>query len=93
MRVKEDQAGERRGRKRLPPASAPAGDDEGSADVRGARRLAMLSSIGLCVGVALTATGELTIGPLIDAASLAAAILAAHKLGRTGPDPGIDLSR
>lgn len=53
-----------------------------------ARRYASFSAVGLLLGIALTATGEITFGPWLSVLSLALAIGAAHTLGRCGPDPG-----
>ncbi len=63
-----------------------------------AKRWASFASAGLLLGILLTATRGALLGPWRDlasllapwlsVASLAAAIAAAHNLGRCGPDPG-----
>jgi len=63
-----------------------------------AKRWASFASAGLLLGILLTATRGALLGPWQDlasllapwlsVASLAAAIAAAHNLGRCGPDPG-----
>jgi hypothetical protein len=63
-----------------------------------AKRWAAAASAGLLLSILLTATRgaiaspwqdlALLLAPWISVASLAAAIAAAHNLGRCGPDPG-----
>lgn len=63
-----------------------------------AKRWAIFSSLGLLLGILLTATHGEILGPLgglalalapwISVASMAAAVAAAHNIGRCGPDPG-----
>jgi hypothetical protein len=65
-----------------------------------AKRWASLASAGLLLGILLSATRGALFGPLRDIAvaltpilsvvSMAAAVAAAHNLGRCGPDPGPD---
>jgi len=84
----------RKRRKRAVAAEASARADEvrhaspPTGDLRAAKRLVKLSGALLLAGVALTATGETSLGPLVDAAGLLAGVLAAHRLGRTGQDEG-----
>lgn len=93
----EGEGGERKRRKRrkravAAEASARADEVQEAAattrDLRAAKRLVKLSAALLLAGVALTATGETALGPLVDAAGLLAGVLAAHRLGRTGQDEG-----
>lgn len=93
----EGEGGERKRRKRrkraaAAEASARADDVQQASpptgDLRAAKRLVKLSAALLLAGVALTATGETSLGPLVDAAGLLAGVLAAHRLGRTGQDEG-----
>lgn len=83
----------RKRRKRAAEASARADDvreapPPAMGDLGAAKRLVKLSAALLLAGVALTATGETSLGPLVDAAGLLAGVLAAHRLGRTGQDEG-----
>lgn len=94
----EGEGGERKRRKRrkravAAEASARADDVQEASppttgELRAAKRLVKLSAALLLAGVALTATGETSLGPLVDAAGLLAGVLAAHRLGRTGQDEG-----
>lgn len=90
----------RRKKRRAPPPGPVPG--VGHELYQRARRWALAASAGLLLGVMLTATGGALLGPLRDLAALlgpwvavgamAAAIAAAHNLGRCGPDPGEDFS-
>ncbi|MCS6902480.1 MAG: hypothetical protein RMJ98_15165 [Myxococcales bacterium] len=82
-------------RRSAPRGPVPGGDQD--AFLR-AKRWASLASAGLLLGILLTATRGAILGPWheiasflapwLSVASLAAAIAAAHHLGRCGPDPG-----
>ena len=52
------------------------------------RALVGVAGSALVLGAALTAVGDLTFGPLLDLFALVAAVYAAHRVGRMGPDPG-----
>lgn len=52
------------------------------------RTLVGLAAGALMLGAALTAIGDLAIGPAVDLSALALAVYAAHRIGRMGPDPG-----
>ena len=82
----------------LAPVGPPPG--AGPEAFRRAKRWASFASVGLLLGILLTATHGAILGsfhdlasalaPWISVAAMAAAIAAAHNLGRCGPDPGLD---
>lgn len=52
------------------------------------RPIVFAAAAALMVGAALTATGDLTFGPILDLAALGLSVYAAHRVGRQGPDRG-----
>lgn len=91
-----NQSKRKKRRRESPPLGPSPG--AGAEAFRRAKHWATYSSIGLLVGILLTATRgailgslhdlALAVAPWLSVASMAGAIAAAHNLGRCGPDPG-----